>query len=86
MPFENLAKEQPSIGCSFLLYGKLVVSYKAKNTARGCASCGEEVRCKQQRSRAEEAEKREAINITARARKCRKGLFVLLSELAVWQS
>lgn len=30
MPFENLEKEQPSIGCSFLLYRKLVVSYKAK--------------------------------------------------------
>ena len=56
MSFENLEKEQPSIGCSFLLYRKLVVSYKAKNAPRGCASRGEEVSCKQHCSSAKESQ------------------------------
>ena len=56
MPFENLEKEQPSIGCSFLIYRKLVVYYKAKNAPRGCASRGEEVSCKQHRSSAKESQ------------------------------
>jgi len=34
----------------FLLYRKLLVSYKVKNAPRGCASRGEEVSCKQHRS------------------------------------
>ena len=33
----------------FLLYRKLLVSYKVKNAPRGCASRGEEVSCKQHR-------------------------------------
>ena len=36
------------------LYRKRLVSYKAKNAPRGCASRGEEVSCKQHRSSAKE--------------------------------
>ena len=43
-------------GRSFLLYRKLLVSYKAKNAPRGCASRGEEVSCKQHRSSAKESQ------------------------------
>ena len=38
------------------LYRKLLVSYKAKNAPRGCASRGEEVSCKQHRSSAKESQ------------------------------
>ena len=38
------------------LYQKLLVSYKAKNAPRGCASRGEEVSCKQHRSSAKESQ------------------------------
>ena len=41
---------------AFSLYRKLVVSYKAKNAPRGCASRGEEVSCKQLRSSAKESQ------------------------------
>ena len=40
----------------FLLYRKLLVSYKVKNAPRGCASRGEEVSCKQHRSSAKESQ------------------------------
>lgn len=40
----------------FLLYRKLLVSYKVKNAPRGCASRGEEVCCKQHRSGAKESQ------------------------------
>ena len=40
----------------FLLYRKREVSYKVKNAPRGCASRGEEVRCKQHRSSAKESQ------------------------------
>ena len=40
----------------FLLYRKLLVSYKVKNAPRGCASRGDEVSCKQHRSSANESQ------------------------------
>ena len=43
--------------CIFLfLYRKRLVSYKAKNVPRGCASRVEEVSCKQHRSSAKESQ------------------------------